>query len=123
MSKLVDPPSQMDKLQKQVPSIGFRAFAKTAQDLYEKMRASGMAVKHLRSSKSPKPGALAAQPKLGRKIIEPPDKCQGTPLLAGHTGPDAETWTGASLTPRWLRTQVAQGLKKEDFLIAQAVNN
>jgi DNA-binding protein H-NS len=35
-----------------------------------------------------------------------------------YRGPNGETWAGRGLMPRWLTSQMKEGKKPEDFLIA-----
>ena len=118
MSNLVDIQLQIDKLQKQAQLIKTKEFAKTVQDIRQKMQAFGITVKDLQIAKSAKRGALAAQAQPGKKSAKPRSKLQGTPVPAKYRGPAGEAWTGRGLMPRWLRTMVEQGRTKEEFLIA-----
>ena len=117
MSSLVDIQSQIDKLQKQADLIKTKEFAKTVEDIRQKMKAFGITVKHLQSAKTSKRGATSAPTQPGKKS-KPRSKLQGQPVAAKYRGPAGEAWTGRGLMPRWLKTLVDQGRQKEEFLIA-----
>ena len=117
MSSLVDIQLQIDKLTKQAQAIKTKEFAKTVQDIRQKMKAFGITVKDLQTIKPSKSGEAGAQAKLSKKDGKPRSKLQGTPVPAKYRGPLGETWTGRGLMPRWLKTMVEQGRTKEEFII------
>ncbi len=117
MSNLVEIQLQIDKLQKQAQLIKTREFAKTVQDIREKMQAFGITVKDLQSSKVVKSRSSGATLMSGKKTTKPINKRQGMPIPAKYRGPAGETWTGRGLMPLWLRAELAQGRTKEEFLI------
>jgi DNA-binding protein H-NS len=45
-------------------------------------------------------------------------KTQRKKIAPKYRGPDGETWCGRGIMPRWLTSQVKEGKKREDFLIA-----
>jgi DNA-binding protein H-NS len=52
---------------------------------------------------------------LDRVTFRVPNRKKVTPK---YRGPNGETWSGRGMLPRWLTSQVKQGKKPEDFLIA-----
>ena len=115
MNNLVDIQSQIEKLQKQAQQIKTKEFAKTVQDIQEKMRAFGITLKDLQSPKSGKRTALAdAQTKKPRKAT---NKVSGNKVAAKYRSADGQSWSGRGLMPRWLKTLVAEGRAKEEFLV------
>ena len=124
MTNLVDIQLQIDKLQKQAQIIKTKEFAKTVQDIRQKMQAFGITARDLQIDKAVKGtrsalrAALPAQ--AGKKARKTSSKLQGLPVAAKYRGPNGESWTGRGLMPRWLKTLVEQGRGKEEFLIVQA---
>lgn len=116
MSNLVDIQLQIEKLQKQAQQIRTKEFAKTVQDIQEKMRAFGIMPKDLQSPKRGKRIALAdGEIKKPRKAS---NKSAGNKVAAKYRGSDGQSWSGRGLMPRWLKTLVAEGRLKEEFLIS-----
>ena len=115
MNNLVDIQSQIEKLQKQAQQIKTKEFAKTVQDIQEKMRAFGITVKDLQSVKSPRSAkSLDASAKKPRRAAS---KSAGSKVPAKYRNADGQSWTGRGLMPRWLKTLVAEGRTKEEFLV------
>ena len=115
MSKLADIQSQIDKLQKQASDIKAKEFHGTVQEILGTMRAFGITLKDLQvaSSRGVKSkGRVAA--KVGRSKAR---KGGAATVAAKYRGPNGETWSGRGLTPRWLAGFLAEGKKKEDFVI------
>jgi DNA-binding protein H-NS len=115
MNNLVDIQSQIEKLQKQAQQIKTKEFAKTVQDIQEKMRAFGITVKDLQSAKSSRrAGATDTAAKKPRKAA---NKLAGTKVTAKYRNAEGQSWTGRGLMPRWLKALVAEGRTKEEFLV------
>ena len=115
MNNLVDIQSQIEKLQKQAQQIKTKEFAKTVQDIKEKMRAFGITVRDLQSAKSTRRSKpLDATVKKPRGAAS---KSAGTKVAAKYRNADGQSWTGRGLMPRWLKTLVAEGRVKEEFLV------
>ena len=115
MNNLVDIQSQIEKLQKQAQQIKTKEFAKTVQDIKEKMRAFGITVKDLQSAKSPRgTKSLDAPAKKPRKASS---KMAGTKVAAKYRNAEGQSWTGRGLMPRWLKALVDEGRTKEEFLV------
>lgn len=119
MSSLIDIQSQIEKLQKQATELRAREFDKTVQEIRAKMLAFGITVKDLQLAKlrvtkgKAKAKAKVAKP-VKRKTV---NKKSGQPVAAKYSGPNGETWSGRGLMPRWMSTLVAQGRKREEFII------
>lgn len=113
MSNLIDIQSQIEKLQKQAESLKAKEFNNTVAEIRAKMKAFGITIKDLglKSSQKSKP-AKANKTNKARK-----SKAAGIPVAAKYKGPKGETWSGRGLTPKWLAALLAQGHKKEEFLI------
>ena len=115
MNNLVDIQTQIEKLQKQAQKIKTTEFAKTVQDIHEKMRAFGITLKDLQTPKLGKRTAIPdGQDKKPRKASS---KLTGSKVAAKYRGTDGQSWSGRGLMPRWLKTLVAEGRNKEDFLV------
>lgn len=69
MSNLVEIQLQICKLQKQAQLIKTRKFAKSVQDIREKMHAFGITVEDLQSPNPSKPGAVTSHPMPGKKSV------------------------------------------------------
>ena len=113
MNTLIDIQSQIEKLQKQAIAIKAKEFDRTVQEIVATMRAFGITPKDLQSA------ARSGKSK-GKAIskVVPSKARKGTATVAAkYSGPNGETWSGRGLTPRWLAGLVAQGQKKEDFVI------
>ena len=116
MSSLIDLQIQIEKLQKQASDIKAKDFDRTVKEIQEKMRAFGITVKDLAPGKVAKGKSKPVGTK--KRAAGGPSKTAGTAVAAKYRGPAGETWSGRGLSPRWLSTLVAQGRKKEEFLIA-----
>lgn len=115
MNNLVDIQGQIEKLQKQAQLIRTKEFAKTVQDIHEKMRAFGITLKDLQSPKSSKRTSLAdGQTKKPRKTSS---KLTGNKVAVKYRGAEGQSWSGRGLMPRWLKTLVTDGRTKEEFLV------
>ena len=115
MINLIDIQTQIQKLQKQADEIKTREFTKTIQEIVFKMQAFGITVKDLQSAsaRGKKSKVIAKPPRAVSKAKKPPVAT----VAAKFRGPNGETWSGRGLTPRWLAGLVAEGKKKEDFVI------
>jgi DNA-binding protein H-NS len=113
MSNLIDIQSQIEKLQKQAESLKAKEFNNTVAEIRAKMKAFGITIKDLGLKSSQKvKSAKANKTNKARK-----SKAAGIPVAAKYKGPKGETWSGRGLTPKWLAALLAQGHKKEEFLI------
>ena len=111
MSNLIDIQAQIEKLQRQASDIKAKEFDKTVQEIVAKMQAFGITLKDLQHAGTRR-GKSAAK---GR-----PTKARGKTVAvvaAKYRGPNAETWSGRGLMPRWMRALIDQGQTKESFLI------
>ena len=116
MNSLIDIQSQIEKLQKQAQQIKTKEFAKTVQDIKEKMHAFGITAKDLQSVRSNKlAGSNGAEPQKSRKAAS---KTAGSKVAAKYRGTEGQSWSGRGLMPRWLKTLVAEGRAKEEFLVS-----
>lgn len=115
MTNLVDIQSQIEKLQKQASQIKAKEFDKTVREICEKMRAFGITVKDLQSAKVLK-GKVTVDPAKKRATVRE-KKSVATTVPAKYRGPEGQTWSGRGLTPRWLKSLVDLGGKKEEFLV------
>ena len=115
MNNLVDIQSQIEKLQKQAQQIKTKEFAKTVQDIQEKMRAFGITLKDLQSPKSGKRVTLTESP--AKKPRKASNKVLGNKVAAKYRSADGKSWSGRGLMPRWLKALVAEGRAKEEFLV------
>ena len=113
MSNLIDIQSQIEKLQKQAESLKAKEFNNTVAEIRAKMKAFGITIKDLggKASQKAKPGKASKMAK-SRK-----SKAAGVPVAAKYKGPKGETWSGRGLAQKWLTALLAQGRKKEEFLI------
>lgn len=116
MNNLVDIQTQIEKLQKQAQQIKTKEFSKTVQDIKDKMHAFGITVKDLQSARSNKPNSsITADAKKPRKAAS---KTTGIKVAAKYRGAEGQSWSGRGLMPRWLKTLVAEGRTKEEFLVS-----
>ena len=113
MSNLIDIQSQIEKLQKQAESLKAKEFNNTVAEIRAKMKAFGITIKDLGLKSSQKSKSVKAnKASKSRK-----SKAAGVPVAAKYKGPKDETWSGRGLAPKWLTALLAQGRKKEEFLI------
>jgi len=90
------------------------------------MKKLGVSVSDLKGAKpsavaATKPGKRAARKAVGSAVgkAATPRKRRARKVPIKYRGPNrGDTWTGRGKTPRWLATQIADGKKKEDFLIS-----
>jgi len=110
MSNLIDIQSQIEKLQKQAETLKAKEFKNTIADIRAKMKAYGITIHdlELKTGKKTKTNKT-------KKIRQ--SKTAGVPVAAKFKGPKGETWSGRGLAPKWLAALMAQGRKKEEFLI------
>lgn len=122
MGNLIEIQSQIEKLQKQASDIRAKEFHKTVRDILAQMQAFGITLKDLQGAQ----GKAAAKSGNGRKRAKVVGKKPaarkrsaktGKSVAAKYRGPKGETWSGRGLTPRWLAALVAQGRKKEEFVV------
>jgi DNA-binding protein H-NS len=115
MNNLIDIQNQIEKLQKQASVIKAKEFHSTVQDIRSRMQAFGITVKDLQPAKrhgvKAKAGVSVKSSRVAAK------KKTASVVAAKYQGPNNESWSGRGLTPRWMATLLAQGQKKEDFVI------
>ena len=124
MDRLIDIQSQikkLKKLKKQVNKIKSKEFAFTLHKIQTKMQASGIIIKDLQSIIGAKGGrgkAKATLAKTPRAAKAPKTSQGGATVAAKYRGPNGECWSGRGLMPRWLYDLVAQGQRKESFIVS-----
>ncbi len=80
------------------------------------MLAFGITLKDLQRASAKRPAVQAK--KNPSSAAAPERKKKKTSVVpAKYRGPNDEAWSGRGITPKWLAALVAQGRKKEDFLI------
>ena len=114
MSNLADIQAQIEKLKIQEKQIKAKDFAKTVQDIREKMQSFGITLKDLQLPKSGKRPAL--RDPSAKKPGKPINRLAGSKVAAKYRGAEGQSWSGRGLMPRWLKTLVAEGRTKEEFL-------
>jgi DNA-binding protein H-NS len=123
VSDLISIQSQIEKLQKQAEQLKAKEFDTTLQDIVAKMQAFGISLKDVQAAlqkqkKSPgreRRGAKAAAPVAGKPRRK--SAAAGKSVAAKYRGPAGETWSGRGLMPKWLKTLVDQGHKKEEYAV------
>ena len=116
MNNLIEIQNQIEKLQKQAVEIRSREFNKTVQEIRSKMNAFGITLKDLQFNKMRGKEIKNPQTRSKSKKVDTGVK-KTTTVAPKFRGPNAETWSGRGLTPRWLATLLTQGHKKEEFAI------
>ncbi len=114
MGNLIEIQTQIEKLQKQANDIKAKEFDRTVQEILAKMQAFGITPKHLADAGKQKPKA-GGRPKAGGTVKA--KKLVKTVVEPKFRGPNAETWSGRGLTPKWLAALIAEGRTKEEFAI------
>jgi len=114
MESLIEIQSRIAKLEQQAGAIRVREFDSTMKDILTKMNAFGITVKDLQAKMSAGKSTRSAKPKSSAKPVKSSPK---KTVAAKYIGPNGEEWSGRGLTPRWLKAEVEQGKKKEDFLV------
>jgi len=113
---------QIEKLQKQANDIKAREFDKTVAEIKAQMKAFGITVKDLTSTKAvgkaKGKGKVATVARATKGEVTA--KKAGKPVEAKYRGPNGESWTGRGLAPKWLKALMAEGKAKEDFAIKAA---
>jgi DNA-binding protein H-NS len=119
MANLVDIQTQIEKLQKQASDIRVKEFEKTVREIVNQMQAFGITIRNLQQAMSKAgPGKKRRKPATKKvAVAKKRGRKGGATVAAKYRGPNGETWSGRGLTPRWLSALVAQGRKKEDFVI------
>jgi DNA-binding protein H-NS len=122
MSNLMELQGQIDKLQKQANDIKAREFDKTVGEIKATMKAFGITVKDLTSTKaSGKAKGTGKVAKSARATkADTGAKKAAKPVEAKVRGPNGESWSGRGLAPKWLTALMAEGKTKEEFAIKAA---
>ena len=115
MNNLADIQAQIEKLRIQEQQIKAKDFSKTVLDIQEKMKAFGITVKDLQFSKSGK--RSASRDASAKKPGKPITGLAGSKVAAKYRGAEGQSWSGRGLMPRWLKTLVAEGRTKDEFLV------
>lgn len=116
MNNLADIQAQIEKLKTQEKQIKTKDFAKTVQDIREKMKSFGITLKDLQLPKSVKRSAL--QNSSVKKPGKSANRLAGSKVAAKYRGSEGQSWSGRGLMPRWLKTLVAEGRAKDEFLVS-----
>ena len=118
MTNLIDIQAKIQKLQTQANEIRSREFDKTVQEILSKMLVFGITLKDLQRASTGKAAEYAGKKTSSSSVFRrQKTKKEPTVVPPKYRGPDAEVWSGRGITPKWLAALVAQGRKKEDFLI------
>ena len=122
MSNLMELQGQIEKLQKQANDIKAREFDKTVGEIKATMKAFGITVKDLTSTKaSGKAKDTGKVAKSARATkADTGAKKAAKPVEAKFRGPNGESWSGRGLAPKWLTALMAEGKTKEEFAIKAA---
>ena len=118
MTNLSELQAQIITLQKQAAELKARDFKSTIKDIQSTMNLFGITIKDLqapvRKQRKSKGGVTA-----DKKVKDPSkvSKSANKPVEAKYSGPEGQTWSGRGLSPKWLAALVAQGAKREDYLI------
>ena len=115
MNNLSDIQAQIEKLKKQEQLIKTKDFAKTVQDIQEKMQAFGITLKDLQLPKSAR--RLAKSKASDKKPGKPISRSAGSKVPAKYLGLEGQSWSGRGLMPRWLKASIAEGRTREEFLV------
>ena len=118
MNNLVDIQSQIEKLQKQAQQIKSKEFAKTVQDIQVKMHAFGITFKDLQLPKTGKGKIKTLADGSTKKPRKVSNKLVGSKVAAKYRNAEGQSWSGRGLMPLWLKTLVADGRTKEEFLVS-----
>jgi DNA-binding protein H-NS len=110
--------AQIEKLQKKALEIKSHHNEKAVKEILNRMNTLGVSIADLQKMKAGEKGDTVRGTR--KKSSAPKVKKVGTPAPIKYRGPNAETWTGRGLAPNWLSALIAQGHKKEDYLIAPA---
>ena len=90
--------SQIEALKQQAESQRRAEISNVVNDIRAKMQEYGITVADLGSARA--------------------SRAKGTTVAAKYRHPaSGETWTGRGKMPKWLQAEVAQGRRKEDYLI------
>ena len=103
MSTLIDIQKQIAELQAQAAEIKASELNEKLAMIKETMAAYGIKIEDLQDK------ATKATRQVGSKSTNP--------APAKFSGPNGESWTGRGLMPKWMTALVADGHKKEEYLI------
>ncbi len=115
MNNLLDIQAQIEKLKKQEQQIKAKDFAKTVQDIQEKMQAFGITLKDLQLPKSAR--RVGTQKAPAKKPGKAASRSTGSKVPAKYRGVEGQSWSGRGLMPLWLRGLIAEGRSREEFLV------
>jgi DNA-binding protein H-NS len=118
MANLSELQAQINTLQKQAAELKARDFQSTVKEIQSTMSLFGITIKDLQApirKQRKSKGGVTADKKV--KDSSKVSKSANKPVEAKYSGPEGQTWSGRGLSPKWLAALVAQGAKREDFLI------
>lgn len=113
--------NQITVLKQQAEELKARDFNSTVKEIQSSMKLFGITIRDLQAParKSTKGKQTIAVQKKGKSS----SKAAGKSVEPKYVGPEGETWSGRGLSPKWLATLVANGAKREDFLIQKTASN
>lgn len=123
MNTLHELRTQAEKIHKQIGDLTARDRSKVLAEMVANMDAYGISFRDLqiaakKPSKASKPSKSAgAGTNPGKSASKNKGKLE---LKPKYRGPDGELWSGRGVMPKWIRTLIAGGRSREDFLIEAA---
>lgn len=110
--------AELDAASRRVEELRRQNRGKVIADIKEKIREYGLTPADLGFGEkshvaTAKAGAVGdGRPKDGRSVVQPK-----------YVGPNGERWSGRGKDPGWLKDQIAQGRRKEEFLVADSLQS
>lgn len=121
MADLIELQTQISTLQKQAAELKARDFQSTVKEIQSTMSLFGITIKDIQApvrKQRKSKGLVSADKKV--KDASKASKSANKPVEAKYSGPEGQTWSGRGLSPKWMAALVAQGAKREDFLIQKS---
>ena len=112
--------ARLQNLAKKIEQRSAAAKQRARRKVFALMKKLGLTLLDLAGQ--PNSTAKRGRPAKAKKVAAPAKKRarRGRKVPIKYRGPKRDqTWSGRGLTPRWMAALIAQGKKKEDFLISK----
>ena len=114
----LDLKAQIKALEEQAEELRKSEIASVIKDMKLKISEYGISAEEL--GFIVKPITVYTEKPISQKIAEATSDKK--PVEPKYAGPDGKTWSGRGIAPKWISEHIANGGKKEDFLIAKSTD-
>ena len=114
----LDLKAQIKALEEQAEELRKNELTSVIEDMKLKISEYGISAEEL--GFIVKPITVYTEKPISQKIAEATSDKK--PVEPKYAGPDGKTWSGRGIAPKWISEHIANGGKKEDFLIAKSTD-